>query len=55
MSPINMQEKAMALSSSTAYSLKHRLRDYGQLMKFRLSLSVVFPLQWDICLLVKLV
>ncbi len=42
MSPINMQEKAMALSSSTAYSLKHRLRDYGQLMKFRLSLSVVF-------------
>ena len=37
-----MQEKAIALNASTTYSLKHRLKDYGQLMKFRLSFSVVF-------------
>lgn len=40
--PLNMQEKAIAINASTTYSLKHRLKDYGQLMKFRLSFSVVF-------------
>ncbi len=37
-----MQEKAFALNTIVTYSLKHRLKDYAQLMKFRLSLSVVF-------------
>ncbi len=37
-----MQEKAIILNASTTYTLKHRLKDYAQLMKFRLSLSVVF-------------
>ncbi len=37
-----MQEKAITINASSAYSLKHRLKDYSQLMKFRLSLSVVF-------------
>jgi protoheme IX farnesyltransferase len=37
-----MQQKAITINASGAYSLKHRLKDYAQLMKFRLSLSVVF-------------
>jgi protoheme IX farnesyltransferase len=37
-----MQEKAITINASTTYSFTHRLKDYSQLMKFRLSLSVVF-------------
>ncbi len=37
-----MQEKAIAIKASATYSLGYRLKDYAQLMKFRLSLSVVF-------------
>ena len=37
-----MQEKVISIQSKASYSLQHRLKDYAQLMKFRLSLSVVF-------------
>jgi protoheme IX farnesyltransferase len=35
-------QKAISIHAPGSYSIAHRLRDYGQLLKFRLSLSVVF-------------
>jgi len=40
--PYKMQDKVIAIHSGSAFSLKRRLIDYAQLMKFRLSVSVVF-------------